>query len=124
MAWPCDCSHRGSREQVALGICLHMWCSIRLQMHRPTSSVIATCLRRRLGLARILMAKLEEVTDRLHRAFFVDLFVRAGNPAAITMYEKVGPRFTCWRGIDWALWRSGPMCGSKTSLVKVRCCCA
>ena len=36
------------------------------------------------------MAKLEEVTDKLHQAYFVDLFVRAGNAAAITMYEKVG----------------------------------
>ena len=41
------------------------------------------------------MEKLEDVTERLHKAYFVDLFVRQGNTAAIQMYEKVEPVLLC-----------------------------
>jgi len=34
---------------------------------------------------------LEEVTETVHRGFFVDLFVRVSNAAAIAMYHKVAP---------------------------------
>ena len=35
------------------------------------------------------MAGLEETTEKIHDAFFVDLFVRVSNAAAIQMYKKV-----------------------------------
>ena len=45
---------------------------------------------RKQGLAQCLMDILEEVTESVHRGYFVDLFVRASNAAAIAMYHKVG----------------------------------
>jgi N-terminal acetyltransferase B complex catalytic subunit len=45
---------------------------------------------RRQGLARLLMNLLEEVTEKVHNAFFVDLFVRASNAVAIGMYKGFG----------------------------------
>jgi N-terminal acetyltransferase B complex catalytic subunit len=44
---------------------------------------------RRQGLAKKMMDLLEDVTARVHNAFFVDLFVRVSNELAITMYRKV-----------------------------------
>lgn len=59
---------------------------------------------RRQGLARRLMEQLEVVTEKVHKAYFVDLFVRAGNAVAVKMYENVRPH--CWTllhmlGIAW-----------------------
>merc|ERR1712127_151246 len=45
---------------------------------------------RRQQLAGKLMDLLEEVTDKMHRGFFVDLFVRVSNAVAIGMYKKFG----------------------------------
>eukprot|EP01028_Stygiella_incarcerata_P004431 TRINITY_DN1972_c0_g1_i1.p1 TRINITY_DN1972_c0_g1~~TRINITY_DN1972_c0_g1_i1.p1 ORF type:complete len:177 (-),score=37.63 TRINITY_DN1972_c0_g1_i1:241-771(-) len=45
---------------------------------------------RRLGLAKKLMYALEEISDRIHKAFFVDLFVRVSNEIAISMYKVLG----------------------------------
>eukprot|EP01026_Neomeris_dumetosa_P055501 TRINITY_DN5050_c0_g1_i5.p2 TRINITY_DN5050_c0_g1~~TRINITY_DN5050_c0_g1_i5.p2 ORF type:complete len:195 (-),score=11.92 TRINITY_DN5050_c0_g1_i5:149-673(-) len=45
---------------------------------------------RRMGLARRLMDMLEDVTEKVHNAYYVDLFVRASNQVAITMYERLG----------------------------------
>ena len=41
-------------------------------------------------MAQRLMDILEEVTESVHRGYFVDLFVRVSNAAAIAMYHKVG----------------------------------
>ena len=35
------------------------------------------------------MGDLEDITEKLHKAFFVDLFVRVSNASAIRMYNKV-----------------------------------
>ena len=32
----------------------------------------------------------QDVTERVHNGYFVDLFVRKSNAVAINMYEKVG----------------------------------
>ncbi|GBG86313.1 hypothetical protein CBR_g41307 [Chara braunii] len=45
---------------------------------------------RRQQLAKKLMHILEEISDKWHHAYFVDLFVRLSNVAAINMYEKLG----------------------------------
>ena len=45
---------------------------------------------RRKGLARSLMNYLEEVTEKQHDAYFVDLFVRSTNKVAIRFYEVLG----------------------------------
>lgn len=36
------------------------------------------------------MNDLEDITEKIHRAYFVDLFVRVSNTTAIQMYNKVG----------------------------------
>ena len=45
---------------------------------------------RRQRLAQKLMNDLEDITEKIHRAYFVDLFVRVSNATAIQMYNKVG----------------------------------
>eukprot|EP00617_Octactis_speculum_P018349 CAMPEP_0185772208 /NCGR_PEP_ID=MMETSP1174-20130828/67687_1 /TAXON_ID=35687 /ORGANISM="Dictyocha speculum, Strain CCMP1381" /LENGTH=145 /DNA_ID=CAMNT_0028458357 /DNA_START=80 /DNA_END=517 /DNA_ORIENTATION=- len=45
---------------------------------------------RRLGLARDLMCRLEDISANLYNAYFVDLFVRVSNALAISMYNHFG----------------------------------
>ncbi|KAF8065666.1 NAA20 [Scenedesmus sp. PABB004] len=45
---------------------------------------------RRQGLAARLMGLLEEITHKVHDAWFVDLFVRVSNAVAIAMYRGFG----------------------------------
>ncbi|KAI3659053.1 hypothetical protein MP638_002072 [Amoeboaphelidium occidentale] len=45
---------------------------------------------RRMGLAAQLMNILEEVSDKMYNAYFVDLYVRESNKLAINMYHKFG----------------------------------
>ena len=44
---------------------------------------------RRQRLAKKLMDDLEDITEKVHKAYFVDLFVRVSNASAIRMYNKV-----------------------------------
>ena len=44
---------------------------------------------RRQRLAQKLMNDLEDITEKVHKAYFVDLFVRVSNATAIQMYNKV-----------------------------------
>jgi N-terminal acetyltransferase B complex catalytic subunit len=52
---------------------------------------------RRLGVAKNLMAYLEEVSEDLYNGFFVDLFVRASNKLAQMMYTNLG--YTIYRQV-------------------------
>jgi N-terminal acetyltransferase B complex catalytic subunit len=36
------------------------------------------------------MDYLESISDQLHRAYYVDLFVRPSNTVAVGMYKKLG----------------------------------
>lgn len=45
---------------------------------------------RRQGLAKKLMDLLEDVTEKVHDGYFVDLFVRVSNHLAVKMYQKFG----------------------------------
>ncbi|KAI9314693.1 acyl-CoA N-acyltransferase [Zopfochytrium polystomum] len=56
--------------------------------HVTALTVAPEC--RRLGLARKLMNMLEEVSEKIYNAYFVDLFVRVSNNVAISMYTKFG----------------------------------
>eukprot|EP00803_Ostreobium_quekettii_P002232 evm.model.scf_1004.2 EVM.evm.TU.scf_1004.2 scf_1004:22480-23007(-) len=58
--------------------------------HGHVTAVTVAPEYRRQGLARRLMDMLEETTDKVCQAYFVDLFVRASNSVAIGMYEKMG----------------------------------
>ena len=52
---------------------------------------------RRLGLARTLMHNLEEISEKVHNAYFIDLFVRESNLLAIKMYKRLG--YTVYRRV-------------------------
>ena len=58
--------------------------------HGHVSAVTVAPAYRRLGLAKTLMDDLESTCENVYHTYFVDLFVRASNPLAITMYEKFG----------------------------------
>ncbi len=40
------------------------------------------------------MDDLEDITETVHKAYFVDLFVRVSNASAIRMYNKVSKTHT------------------------------
>mmetsp|Transcript_6231 Transcript_6231/g.9046 ORF Transcript_6231/g.9046 Transcript_6231/m.9046 type:complete len:176 (-) Transcript_6231:53-580(-) len=63
---------------------------IDTKWHGHVSAVTVAPTYRRLGLAKTLMDDLERISRDVYNAFFVDLFVRASNALAITMYEKFG----------------------------------
>ena len=59
--------------------------------HSHVSAVTVAPTYRRLGLAKTLMDDLEDnLSTNVYNAHFVDLFVRASNGLAISMYEKFG----------------------------------
>jgi N-terminal acetyltransferase B complex catalytic subunit len=60
------------------------------QWHGHVSAVTVAPAFRRLGLAKIMMEKFEEICIHTYHAYFVDLFVRSSNNLAIRMYEKFG----------------------------------
>ncbi len=58
--------------------------------HGHVSAVTVAPEARRLGLAGRLMHYLEDVSEKIHDGYFVDLYVRASNAVAIGMYKKLG----------------------------------
>lgn len=58
--------------------------------HGHVTAVTVAPYFRRQGLARSLMNFLEDVTERIHNGFYVDLFVRSTNKVAINMYKNFG----------------------------------
>jgi N-terminal acetyltransferase B complex catalytic subunit len=58
--------------------------------HGHVSAVTVAPAYRRLGLAKLLMDILEELSDSPHKGNFVDLYVRASNFVAVSMYKKLG----------------------------------
>ncbi|TPX50333.1 hypothetical protein SeLEV6574_g00952 [Synchytrium endobioticum] len=67
------------------------------QWHGHVTAVTVAPEYRRLHLADKLMHILEEVSEKIKNAYFVDLFVRASNSVAIGMYEKFG--YTVYRKV-------------------------
>ena len=58
--------------------------------HGHVTAVTVSCEFRRLGVAKNLMAFLEEASTRQYNAYFVDLFVRVSNKLAQLMYRNLG----------------------------------
>ncbi|XP_038896854.1 N-terminal acetyltransferase B complex catalytic subunit NAA20 isoform X1 [Benincasa hispida] len=58
--------------------------------HGHVTAVTVAPEYRRQQLAKKLMNLLEDISDKVDKAYFVDLFVRASNTPAIKMYEKLG----------------------------------
>nr|XP_017242832.1 PREDICTED: N-alpha-acetyltransferase 20 isoform X2 [Daucus carota subsp. sativus] len=57
--------------------------------HGHVTAVTVAPEYRRQQLAKKLMNLLEDISDKIDKAYFVDLFVRASNIPAIKMYEKM-----------------------------------
>jgi N-terminal acetyltransferase B complex catalytic subunit len=55
--------------------------------HGHVTAVTVSPEYRRLGLASKLMFYLEEISEHIYNAFFVDLFVRVSNKLAQIMYR-------------------------------------
>ncbi|CAL1135252.1 unnamed protein product [Cladocopium goreaui] len=58
--------------------------------HGHVSAISVAPEFRRTGVANRLMEYLEEVSEEMHDCYFVDLFVRPTNTAAIRFYEGLG----------------------------------
>jgi N-terminal acetyltransferase B complex catalytic subunit len=66
--------------------------------HGHVSAVTVGSTYRRLGLAEQLMQNLEDVSERVHNAYFVDLFVRRSNQVAQVMYKKL--KYSVYREVQ------------------------
>ncbi|KAK9827471.1 hypothetical protein WJX74_004436 [Apatococcus lobatus] len=58
--------------------------------HGHVTAVTVAPQFRRQRLADKLMGILEDLTEKMHNGYFVDLFVRKSNNAAINMYKRLG----------------------------------
>eukprot|EP00897_Mesotaenium_endlicherianum_P004045 jgi/Mesen1/3669/ME000202S02756 len=67
------------------------------QWHGHVTAVTVAPEYRRQQLAAKLMDILEEITHKMYDGYFVDLFVRVSNKAAINMYKKLG--YTVYRRV-------------------------
>jgi N-terminal acetyltransferase B complex catalytic subunit len=65
--------------------------------HGHVTAVTVSPEYRRLGVAKHLMAYLEDVSQSIYNAFFVDLFVRVSNKLAQLMYANLG--YTVYRQV-------------------------
>ena len=68
-----------------------------LPWHGHVTALTVAPQYRRIGIAKLLTAAFEQACDNLD-AWFVDLFVRAGNDTAINLYKGMGY-------VSWILWR-------------------
>jgi len=67
------------------------------EFHGHVTAITVSPQYRRLGLARGMMRLIEQISDEVYHAFFVDLFVRCQNQIAKGMYEGMG--YSVWRRI-------------------------
>jgi N-terminal acetyltransferase B complex catalytic subunit len=88
--WPEYCSVAVGPGQQTMGYILGKAEGAGHNWHGHVTAVTVAPDFRRLKLADKLMKLLEDVTEKTHDAFFVDLFVRVSNSVAIGMYEKFG----------------------------------
>lgn len=77
-------------------------------LHGHVTAITVAPEYRRLGLAKGMMQLLEEVSERIYDAYFVDLFVRPSNTTAVAMYERMG--YHVYRTVKEYYWGGG---GSK-----------
>merc|ERR1719203_1909798 len=58
--------------------------------HGHVSAISVAPEYRRTGIANRLMEYLEEISESVHDCYFVDLFVRPSNTAALEFYKSLG----------------------------------
>jgi len=66
-------------------------------LHGHVTAITVAPPYRRLGLAKGMMRLIEQISDEVYHAYFVDLFVRCANVLAKGMYEGMG--YSVWRRI-------------------------
>lgn len=88
--WPEYCLLAEGPGKQAMGYILGKAEGQGQQWHGHVTAVTVAPDFRRQNLARKLMVMLEEITHKVHDAYFVDLFVRVSNTVAINMYKSFG----------------------------------
>lgn len=103
--WPEYCQISEAPGRQAMGYILGKAEGSGTDWHGHVTAVTVSPDFRRQGLARRLMGLLEETTEKVHDAYFVDLFVRASNRVAIGMYESFG--YSVYRRVLGESWLVG-----------------
>eukprot|EP00919_Chromeraceae_sp_WS-2016_P036531 GHVR01086759.1.p1 GENE.GHVR01086759.1~~GHVR01086759.1.p1 ORF type:complete len:179 (+),score=34.53 GHVR01086759.1:70-606(+) len=88
--WPECCFIAEASDGTIAGYMIGKVEGTGLDWHGHCSAVSVAPEFRRIGLARSLMTRLEEISDVTHNCFYVDLFVRPSNVSAVNMYRKSG----------------------------------
>lgn len=111
----------------------------KMPWHGHVTAVTVDPDYRRLGLADGLMHGLEEISEKTHDAFFVDLFVRVSNTVAVRapqcfrrsagmpcLTACVARRSTCTRSLDTVctgrLWATTPVQTLRTLMICEKLC--
>jgi len=88
--WPSLCATYEDSNGRLMGYILGKAEGNKELWHGHVTAVTVSCEFRRLGVAKNLMAFLEEASTRQYNAYFVDLFVRVSNKLAQLMYRNLG----------------------------------
>ncbi|CCJ29760.1 unnamed protein product [Pneumocystis jirovecii] len=80
----------GDKESKLMGYVMGKVEGVGKQWHGHVTALSVALEYRRLGIARNLMKLLEDVSENMHNGYFMDLFVRLSNLAAINMYKSFG----------------------------------
>ena len=88
--WPEYCAVSTAPNSKMMGYVLGKVEGMGKNWHGHVTAVTVTPEFRRLGLAGRLMRFLEDVSEKIHNGYFVDLYVRQSNALAISMYHKLG----------------------------------
>mmetsp|Transcript_19455 Transcript_19455/g.50510 ORF Transcript_19455/g.50510 Transcript_19455/m.50510 type:complete len:175 (+) Transcript_19455:100-624(+) len=88
--WPEYCQMAEGPGKQAMGYILGKAEGKGELWHGHVTAVTVAPDYRRQRLANKLMDSLEQVTEKFHNGYFVDLFVRKSNDVAVGMYRKLG----------------------------------
>ncbi|TFL07238.1 N-acetyltransferase [Pterulicium gracile] len=86
--WPDLCCMQESPSGRPMGYIIGKAEGTGLEWHGHVTAVTVAPEYRRLSLARKMMDMLEQMSDKVYRGYFVDLYVRCTNELAIDMYER------------------------------------
>ena len=95
--WPSLCATYEDSNGRLMGYILGKAEGDKKLWHGHVTAVTVSPEYRRLGVAKNLMAYLEEISEHLYNGYFVDLFVRVSNKLAHLMYNKLG--YTVFRQV-------------------------
>jgi len=101
--WPSLCATYEDHNGRLMGYVLGKAEGSNKLWHGHVTAVTVSPEYRRLGVAKNLMAYLEDVSTDIYNAYFVDLFVRQSNLLAQLMYTNLG--YSIYRQV--ALYYSG-----------------